>query len=979
MSPVPRFDPEELLGHERFVRELARRLVADVHTADDVVQDTFAAVLQAPARPLHSLRAWLATITRRTAERRARTERRRRRREDRAAADRPAPSVDELVAREQARAAVVRAVLELPRAYRDVVVLRWFEGLPPRDVARRLGVPVATVRTRNRRALDQLRLALDARNGGDRGAWIAVLLPLVAAPHPALPPAPPAATAATTTLLGGAFLMSTKLQVGAVAAVAIAFACWSLIPSAPPRAPEAAPAASPRAAAATAELAPAGHGAEAIALPQREAAAPTIPAPTAPVTTGSVAVTVLWSDRTPAPGVQVLLGGGPVRRMIASDGDGIARFDELPPGPYLTNVERGALFDVQQQRVELAAGAELAVELVLADGLDLQGIVVDGGGRGIPGASIVVAPIGSGPSAIVARSAADGRFSARDVPVDCCVGAEAAGLAPSMLRQMTGSVGGEVELRLVLDAPGAVVTGTVLAPDGRPVPGARVHLRPPTPDYVRLPDGSRGRRPNTETRFTDEHGRFVCAPLLPAPHRVLVVTDAFAPWGDEVTPTADASTDVVVRLQAGATFRGVVRDGGGRPIARASVTAFAESDMSRSVASNPDGTFDLRGAPVGEVLLRARSRDGATLTQKFEASSGQVVVWDPVLPTAATLRGRAVDHEGQPVAGANVSASLTDDGSGGWEAYARTDDDGRFHLDNCEPGVPIVVTARRGPFDVAKRVGVLPGDDELRVAFPPPTSVRMRGSVLDDRGAPLPNVEIIVLRGRSSARERNEPDTGSFALGPYPDGEYRLILRTAGFAPLRVPARALADGETWDVGELRLQRGGTLRATFVGSGTFADRYVEITFADGRYAWGEDSAGGAVVVGPLAAGDYRMHVRGEDVVCQIVPFTIRDGRDTVLDVPLPAGTATTLTFAAPVGVPLPHGLEVTIADAATGAQRFRNTIWDQGGLTLRTMLPPGRYHIDASGTNELQQPLVGSRDLDVGAPAVAESLLLRKRD
>src|SRR5262249_55671586 len=51
---------------------------------------------------------------------------------------------------------------------REVVLLRYFEDLPPRAIARRLGLPVETVKTRQKRALAQLRARLQPR-------WPAVL------------------------------------------------------------------------------------------------------------------------------------------------------------------------------------------------------------------------------------------------------------------------------------------------------------------------------------------------------------------------------------------------------------------------------------------------------------------------------------------------------------------------------------------------------------------------------------------------------------------------------------------------------------------------------------------------------------------------------------------------------------------------------------------------------------------------------------
>ena len=52
------------------------------------------------------------------------------------------------------------AVRRLPAALRDVIVLRYFTGLTLEETARVLGIPRGTVSTRQRRALDLLRLDL---------------------------------------------------------------------------------------------------------------------------------------------------------------------------------------------------------------------------------------------------------------------------------------------------------------------------------------------------------------------------------------------------------------------------------------------------------------------------------------------------------------------------------------------------------------------------------------------------------------------------------------------------------------------------------------------------------------------------------------------------------------------------------------------------------------------------------------------------
>src|SRR5262249_40197952 len=68
----------------------------------------------------------------------------------------------------------------LDEPYRTALLLRFFDDLPPREVARRTGVPVETARARIRRGIEQLRGRLDAAHGGDGRAWKLALVPLIA-------------------------------------------------------------------------------------------------------------------------------------------------------------------------------------------------------------------------------------------------------------------------------------------------------------------------------------------------------------------------------------------------------------------------------------------------------------------------------------------------------------------------------------------------------------------------------------------------------------------------------------------------------------------------------------------------------------------------------------------------------------------------------------------------------------------------------
>ncbi len=118
----------------------------------------------------------------------------------------------------------MRAVLALDEPYRSTLLLRFFDDLPPRDVAKRTGVPVETARARIRRGLEQLRARLDKAHGSDGNAWRLALIPLMAGKHVAAAGAGAGTGAAAGhQLTTGAMIMAGTGTTVAVGGVALAF------------------------------------------------------------------------------------------------------------------------------------------------------------------------------------------------------------------------------------------------------------------------------------------------------------------------------------------------------------------------------------------------------------------------------------------------------------------------------------------------------------------------------------------------------------------------------------------------------------------------------------------------------------------------------------------------------------------------------------------------------------------------------------
>jgi RNA polymerase sigma-70 factor (ECF subfamily) len=191
--------PEELLAHAGFVRALAARLLdrSDAGIdADDVAQETWLAALRAPPREPERVKSWLGRVIHRFAFERHRSAEARERRERGAARDEALVSAQELAAKDETLRLVADSVLALDEKARAVLLLRYYDGAPTSEVARKLGLPVETTRSRLKRAIELLRLELDQRAPGGREQWLAVLALAVESPRLAVPVSAPVSMSA---------------------------------------------------------------------------------------------------------------------------------------------------------------------------------------------------------------------------------------------------------------------------------------------------------------------------------------------------------------------------------------------------------------------------------------------------------------------------------------------------------------------------------------------------------------------------------------------------------------------------------------------------------------------------------------------------------------------------------------------------------------------------------------------------------------
>jgi len=167
---------EDLGHHAQWMRRLARALVRDAATAEDLVQDACVRALAHAPIQVRSLRAWLRQILWNLVRQHYRSEFRRRGREEACTPAEAEAAPDEMSERLESQRMLGEEFPSLREPYRSMLWMRFYENLAPAEIARRTGVPAGTVRWRIKVGLDLLRDRMDKRHRGVRSTWSALLL-----------------------------------------------------------------------------------------------------------------------------------------------------------------------------------------------------------------------------------------------------------------------------------------------------------------------------------------------------------------------------------------------------------------------------------------------------------------------------------------------------------------------------------------------------------------------------------------------------------------------------------------------------------------------------------------------------------------------------------------------------------------------------------------------------------------------------------
>jgi RNA polymerase sigma-70 factor (ECF subfamily) len=772
--------PEALREESAALVKLARSLLRHTHDAEDAAQDAWLAALQHEPDAGRDVRPWLATVTRNLTRRRRRQSARAAARERSTARREALPASADVVTRVEIHRRVVDAVLALDAPYRDVILLRFWDGMPPRRIARRLGLPVATVRTRVHRGLARLRARLD-RLGGGRTAWLSLLALQV-------PRGPGSGAAATTaSAFGSLALMSipVKASAAALAAAVLLGLSWHLlVPAAPPVEP-AATETTLLEAPATVHTAP-----PPTATPPREV----IPEPAPRTVASSAAHRVIGrvlSDATGLPlrDAEVVLMGrfrspGEPAPITRSDAQGrfaldvsIVRAGTSSRDFEVVAADHARLFGALDDRRGLDRSPIDLGDLRLLRGTEIRGRVLDRLGVPVAGAKLfflfdldrtaamlrfdLLRPAG--------ESGADGTFT---LP-ERLGGSRFEG--GHLLLATTDTEIGWADLHVVVGRES--VDDVVIRPHGtatlevrvededqRPIAGVPVRAAPRFAPFVKTwtppLEGPELRVTNDVgvrcAATTDDAGvaRFARLPLdgdgegpLGSPYELVssMPSRLLARAEPRLHPGANPTITLMLRRQRAVEITGQVTDQDDAPIAHATVKA-----LEQSTETDAQGRYALSGmAPAsGKILIEVSAADHGTMSVPIAVPADGSLRADFALDRLTPISGRVVDQLGQPVT--DVSLTLEQDGRGAF-IDGPIGPDGRFSFSNVGPGTWLmsVSTSPDSGLEASQRFPVTAGTRDLEIVVQrvPPGTCRVFVELVDVRtGKPVDPVSAFLSR-----------------------------------------------------------------------------------------------------------------------------------------------------------------------------------------------------------------------------------------
>jgi protocatechuate 3,4-dioxygenase beta subunit len=379
------------------------------------------------------------------------------------------------------------------------------------------------------------------------------------------------------------------------------------------------------------------------------------------------------------------------RLTAVTDMQGKFAITGVPAGMYQLTAIWGPLQATHAEALDVAARAPAHAYLVLGEGLSIEGVVLDGDDKPVPGAYLWAQPAEQRPGMVQtypnARAQSDGRFELRNVgaATTYVVYAQATGYGSD---QAKGVTPGTRDVTLHLKAMGWI-EGQVLV-NGEPLVGVF------TISANRKSDGRGGSEDNMmefnggnmwggggrSQLFSAVDGRFVLRGLQGGEYSVTATTPEGLVVVDPPAVTVSEGRGfgpLTLPLLRGAVLKGEVEGVDGKPLANSWLWVYPlKSEEGRNAPSGSSrtdekGMFLVRGLGSGAYNVNIGGPNAVPWTERVDLQVGEEKQVRFVERQPGRVRITVVDAQGSPIAKAHPSvmdASGNDNGPN-WQLLVR--------------------------------------------------------------------------------------------------------------------------------------------------------------------------------------------------------------------------------------------------------------------------------------------------------------------
>ena len=319
-------------------------------------------------------------------------------------------------------------------------------------------------------------------------------------------------------------------------------------------------------------------------------------------------------------------------------------------------------------------------------------------------------------------------------------------------------------LTLVLGR-GARLAGRILAPDGRPVTGARLRVTAPAPQRSEL----------AKEATTRSDGSYELAGLEAGPTTVEIVHRQYPREVRQVELRAEVQR-LDVTLDDGFEIAGRVMDDSRAPMPGVNLRLEGSGQARRSVLSDVGGDFHFTGVPTGTYRIRA-TKDGYAET-RAEVRLDDTGLTDGALELELTaggvITGRLVGLEANELARVEISARRAD----GTSRDGTVDFEGNYRLEYLAAGDWKVDASIRGKAGrrVSRSVALETGAPETFLDLDFDAGLVLSGEIVHG-GKPVAGALVaLVPEDLAASRGDRSGQDGHFRLTGLETGIYQLTI-----------------------------------------------------------------------------------------------------------------------------------------------------------------------------------------------------------